>query len=397
LLYLEWLLLGFTTLISILTAPIDPFPEFSCLVILSIAGFSIMGIRLPTGRQLYKVLYTVLEFGIILLPTILDTRIRFVPLLGLVAVIRSCRMFQLPGRLIVAGLAFTSFLFTQFLRSQATGFLIKSMEQSTPAQQMQFNSSNVLILKLTSSFLFALALVFVLMLINALLAEQQSRRELAEAHEQLRQYALRIEDQATLQERNRIAREIHDSLGHSLTAQSIQLENALMLLQSNVEKAGMFLIEAKCLGTLALKDVRQSVSALRSNPLQGQSLEAAIAVLMNHFDETTGIALDYTVKLIHPLTVEISTNIYRILQEALTNVSKHSAATQVTICLQEKDKVLSLLIEDNGNGFNPEQNTTGFGLQGIRERTYALNGWFKIVSKPGAGCRIKVYVPLARV
>lgn len=121
----------------------------------------------------------------------------------------------------------------------------------------------VLNLTLNAALLFGLVLVFVLLLVNALLAERQSRQKLAIANEQLQQYALRIEDQTKLQERNRIARKIHDSVGHSLTAQSIQLENALMFLQSNRDKAQAFLKEAPRLGTDALREVRQSIATLR--------------------------------------------------------------------------------------------------------------------------------------
>ncbi|WP_407894960.1 sensor histidine kinase [Scytonema sp. NUACC26] len=92
-----------------------------------------------------------------------------------------------------------------------------------------------------------------------------------------------------LQERNRIAREIHDSLGHSLTAQSIQLESALLFLQSNLEKAKTFLVEAKQLGSNALKEVRMSVATLRSDPLYGKSLESVLTVLIVDFQRRTRI------------------------------------------------------------------------------------------------------------
>lgn len=80
----------------------------------------------------------------------------------------------------------------------------------------------------------------------------------------------------------------------------------------------------------------------------------------------SSIVPDCTIDLSHPVTPEVSTSIYRIVQEALTNIYKHSAATKVTIHLQAKDGLLHLLVADDGKGFNPEQNTTGFGLQGMR-------------------------------
>ncbi len=260
-------------------------------------------------------------------------------------------------------------------------------------------------LTLNAALLFGLVLVFVLLLVNAFLAERQSRQKLAIANEQLRQYALRIEDQATLQERNRIAREIHDSLGHSLTAQSIQLENASMFLPSNVDKAQVFLSEAKRLGKDALLEVRQSIATLRSDPLQGQSLQDAIASLLRDFRQMTGMepecqinlslsASESTYSLSLPFPAEINTVVYRIVKEALTNIYKHSGATRVKLHLQAQAERLFLLVEDNGKGFDPDQTTTGFGLQGMRERTAALGGVINITSKLGAGCRITAYIPL---
>lgn len=393
LLYLEWILLGFTAVSAVLAALVFPIPG-TWLVIVSIVAFGVMGFKLPADKW-HKVLYTSLEFGIILLPTIIDSRIRFPSPLGVIAVIRSCQMFKLPGRLIVVVLVLISFLFSLFWQSQPDRHSYGNMGQVR--KLLQESGSRELIFKLNFAFSFALVLVFVLLLINALLAERQSRQELAIAHEKLHHYALQIENQATLQERNRIAREIHDSLGHALTAQSIQLENALLFLQSNTDRTRMFLTQAKQLGSQALKEVRQSVAALRTDPLQRQSLEDAIASSVNEFFSLTGIKPDCTISLPHPLTTEVSTAIYRILQEALTNIYKHSAATKVTIQLQEKAKFIHLQVEDNGKGFHPEQNTTGFGLQGMQERTAALAGQFNLISKPGEGCLITARIPLSRI
>jgi signal transduction histidine kinase len=377
-------------LTEVLPAPRYPSPQFPLLTILSIAAFGVMGFRLPTGKSISKVLYTGLEFGLILLPIVLNDRgIRFFPLLCLVVVIRSCLIFKPQVRLIVAGLAFISFLFTLFLRVQNINFPARSMVQ----EQLRFT---VLNLKLNAALLFGLTLAFVLLLINALLAERQSREKLAIANEQLQQYALRIEDQATLQERNRIARDIHDSLGHSLTALNLQLETALKLLPSNQAKAQTFLAQAKQLGSKALQQVRQSVSAMQSDPLQGRSLEAAIASLAEDFHCSTGVSPACRLKLGRPIPADLTTAIYRIVQEALTNISKHACATEVKIQLSATTTDLRLTIQDNGRGFKLDQNTSGFGLQSMRERTHALGGQFAIDSAPYSGCRIIANIPLPR-
>jgi signal transduction histidine kinase len=389
LLYLEWILLGISLLTLIVAPPFDTSPTPSVLSVFCILAFGLLGLKLPTGRLSHKVLYTALEVSVMALPTLLDNSPRFMPLLGLVVVIRSCQMFRQSSRLIVAALVYALILWMLFSRFQGPLSQAKALWQDA-------SGNSLLILRLNAALSFGLALSFVLLLVNALLAERQSRAELFAAHQQLRQYALRIEDQATLQERNRIAREIHDALGHTLTAQSIQLENASLFLSSNLDQASGFLSEAKQLGSQALKEVRQSVATLRANPLQGQSFETAIASLIKDFHSITGIHPDCFINVAHPLSSETKTTVYRILQEAMTNIYKHSQATRVILYLQETKKNLYLRVEDNGKGFNPRQNTTGFGLQSMQERTVALGGQFDLISHTGAGCLIMIQVPLLR-
>jgi signal transduction histidine kinase len=234
-----------------------------------------------------------------------------------------------------------------------------------------------------------------MLLINALLDERKSRAKLVVALNQLRQYSLRIEDQSALQERNRIAREIHDSLGHTLTAQSIQLDSALLLQRSNREEADVFLQEAKQLCKQALQEVRQSVTALRSDPFQGKSFDQIATSLIQEFRTTTAIETTCIMRVTHPIPSNVIAASYRVLQEALTNIARHSAATNVIVQLFTQDGVLTLQIQDNGRGFDPTQNSTGFGLQGMKERVTALDGQFTLSSQPGTGCLVSVMVPLS--
>jgi len=212
---------------------------------------------------------------------------------------------------------------------------------------------------------------------------------------QLRQYALQIEDIATLQERNRIAREIHDSLGHSLTVFNLHLEAALRLLDSEPTEAKELLREAKQLGSVALQEVRQSVRALRADPLQGKSLEVAIAGLIEDFYRSTSLLPRVEIEILSSPSPEIKTAVYRIIQEALTNICKYAEATTVTISAIADRGELRLEIADNGKGFDPAENTTGFGLAGMRERTLALGGEFAIASAVGQGCQVMANIPLA--
>lgn len=393
LLILEWILLGIAALSELQPEPLlNRSTQFPLLLIFSLCGFGLMGLRLPTGKFINKILYTFLEFALVLLPLFIDRRFHFVPLLCLIIVIRGCLIFKSLGRLVIAFSAFILFLI-------ALVYQVPNYPVVRPIATEQIKTT-ILTLKITISLSFGLAMIFLFLLINALLSERHSREQLSIANAQLQLYALRIEDQATLQERNRIAREIHDSLGHILTAQSIQLENALIFIKSNSDKAQQFLQEAKSLGTNALREVRQSLAMLRADPLQGKSLQAAINSLVKDFSQTTGIILYYELCPSLPylqLTPETNTAIYRIAQEALTNACKHSTATKVTINLQVKDRGLYLIVDDNGKGFDLNQNISGFGLKGMRERATNLLGEFNINSLPGAGCQVVAYIPLPRL
>ena len=237
--YLEWIVLGLAFLLEIRPARFGIDASAQMLVILILISFGLMGLRLPTRRTRNKVLYTALELGLFLVTFLLDRRTGFFPLLGLVIAIRSCLIFQQAGRLVVAGLVFVSSALMLFLGMPAPP---PRHRHEIPSESI---ANRILTLNINTAITFGLTLLFILLLVNALLAERESREKLLIANNQLRQYALRIEDQATLQERNRIAREIHDALGHALTAQSIQLENALLFLPPNTEKSKSFLEESQ--------------------------------------------------------------------------------------------------------------------------------------------------------
>jgi signal transduction histidine kinase len=401
LLYLEWILLTILMLVQFrllnMPKPLvfdDNHTINPAVLLFIIACFGIMGFRLPMGNLISKIVYTVIELLLIFLVSIAGGQGNgFSAPLLLILAIRSCFIFNKRGSLLVTSLAWTYFI----LNLATSGLPTK-----VSIQQQMFQSEEAIrnifwAMKINISILFSLVLIFVLLLVNALVAERQSRQKLTYAHEQLRQYSLRIEDQATLQERNRIAREIHDALGHSLMAQSIQLENALTYLELNIDKTKEFLLEAKQLGANILKDVRNSVAKLRSDPLQGKSLETAISNLLAEFQSRTDITPDYSLYLKKPLPPEVKKTVFRIVQEALTNIYKHSEATEIIIDINTSPDLLTLRIEDNGVGFDPSQNTTGFGLQGMRERAVVLGGQVYITSEPGSGCNIMACIPLSRL
>ena len=376
LLILEWLFLGTAAFMEVVL----PF-EFSWLLVLrviSIGLFGLMRLRLPTGKIATRWLYTAAECGLIFLAvTEFGLSARSVLVLWLVLVMRSCILLARSGQIVILSLG---------LLTYGTMILTKPIVRDRILSTVwDWRISNVL---MSGS-----SLIFALLLINALLAERQIREELEIAHTQLRQYALRIEDQATLQERNRIAREIHDSLGHTLSAQTIQINNTLLFWETDRDRAHTFLKQAKQLGAEAMLEIRKSISMLRSNPLQGNSLTVAVQKLLTDFQYNTGITPTCKIDIPTTLTLEIDTTLYRIVQESLTNIHKHAQAQEIVVQLTKEFGSIELSIADNGRGFNPARNTTGFGLRGMQERAVALGGKFHVESQPGHGCCILISLP----
>ncbi|PLZ88211.1 sensor histidine kinase [Fischerella muscicola CCMEE 5323] len=221
--------------------------------------------------------------------------------------------------------------------------------------------------------------------------------ELFSTHEELRQHLLQIEEFAAVQERRRIAREIHDSLGNALTSLNIQLQTALKLWRIDPSEAERFLTEAQKLGAVAIREVRESVHALRANEGQQQSLEELITCVVENFHQTTGILPSTSISLSAPLPTKVVTTIYRIVQESLTNICKYAQATKVQIIVDANSSNVLLVIGDNGKGFSRSQSKTGFGIQGMKERVTALQGKFNIETEPGIGCKITVEIPLVEI
>ena len=241
---------------------------------------------------------------------------------------------------------------------------------------------------LSSILLLGLALLFVQVLLGTLLAERRSRDALDRANTKLRDYALRVETLATVQERNRISREIHDSLGHSLTAFNLHLAAALRLLKSDPVEAEDLLKEAKRIGSETLRSVRESVSSLRSeDPLKSQPLTIALELLVQDWSRSTQIfpICEIDAILANSLPESLRVGIYRIVQEALTNIAKYAQAIAVRIGLERSGLDVRLVIQDDGVGFVRSQTQSGFGLQGMEERSLALNGVLTITTAIGKG------------
>lgn len=370
----------------------------------SIGILGALGLRLPFHKAHWqKILYTVFGFGLSWLTVFAGGyRGNTFGALLLVVVMRACLLFDWRGRIGVAIAAFTSFL----LRLYASLWWLRSVPVNLPPhllpppplrlRRMPSEDIQELVIHLSigSAILFGLVLIFVLLMVGTLVSEYQSREQLAQANDRLRRYALLVENQATVQERSRIAREIHDSVGHSLAAQSIQLENVAQWFDQDAVRSKQHLQTARNLGKEALQNVRQAVAALRADPLKQQTFTSALTQLFQEFENNTQILVQANLQVSHDIPKEQAIALYRLVQEALTNVSKHSGASQVLVDVQDQASLLRLTIKDYGRGFDPIQNKTGFGLRSMSERAEALGGTFQVISQLGQGCTIEVKVPI---
>ncbi|MBE9100264.1 ATP-binding response regulator [Vacuolonema iberomarrocanum] len=203
----------------------------------------------------------------------------------------------------------------------------------------------------------------------------------------------KIAEMTTLEERHRIARDIHDSLGHALVALNIQLEAALTLWHEAPDKAYESLQESKQLGSDALAAVRTSVTDMRSDTLQGELLEQALEGLIQEFQQATQITPNVHLDLSCPFPNAVNVAAYRIVQEGFTNICKHAQATAVDLTVQTSATELQLTLTDNGKGFCHTPGQAGFGLKGMQERITAVGGTLDIQSLPDKGCQLKACFP----
>jgi signal transduction histidine kinase len=237
------------------------------------------------------------------------------------------------------------------------------------------------------------AAAFTLVVSELLVREQRARAELDEANHRLRGYAAQAEQLATVQERNRLARDIHDGLGHHLTVVSMQVQAARAVLAADPARADAVLAKAQQQSAEALAEVRRSVAALRE-PRTAPPLPDALAALAADASAAgvpTEVAVSGTVR---PLPAAAEESLYRSAQEALTNVRKHAAATAARVLLDYGAASVRLEVSDDGTGLaGGAAGGAGFGLVGVRERAAGVGGRVAVESVPGGGVTLRVEVP----
>jgi signal transduction histidine kinase len=259
------------------------------------------------------------------------------------------------------------------------------------------------------AIIYCFGVVFVLLMARVVslekagrIREQASRvraeellAEVERAHRQLQAYAERVAELAAAEERNRIAREIHDSLGHALIAITLQLEKALVYQEKQSQVALQAVSDAQRVAKDALQDVRRSVTVLRTSR-EPFACARGIALLVEQLREKA-LSVDFEVEGSEEgFSNNALMTLYRVAQEGFTNIQKHAQASAVQVRLHFAEEEASLSMCDNGRGFDPERGSSqqekpgegGYGLQGMRERAALVGGSFQLVSQEGKGTQL---------
>jgi signal transduction histidine kinase len=228
---------------------------------------------------------------------------------------------------------------------------------------------------------------------------RKQRQEMVEANRRLSHYAATLEELGVTQERNRMARELHDTLAHTLSGLAVQLEAARSLWESTPRRAEEIIEEALDYTRKGLTETRKSIKALRAGPLDDLGLIQAIGNLAEIAASRIGASLDLVMpKTLEKLPPDVEHCIYRVAQEALENAIQHSEAKKLDVRLDRKDGRISLLIMDDGRGFDPgrEASRDHFGLKGMQERVEMLGGKLEIHSRPEQGTTVRLSLELKR-
>lgn len=304
---------------------------------------------------------------------------RVVAPLYMVSVAKSCLLLDRTGQAII----FVTALLTNFANGCFKAYIMMPQIQANP-----FSLGSIFSL-IGASFVenyatFAM-IVLVEILTLTLVSEQKARLEAERLSKE-------VESLATELERTRIAQEIHDSLGHTLTTLNIQLEVARKFAERDQKRSSEALELAKQLASQSLTDVRTAIQSIRQPDFD---LSESINTLAKQINQSQSLKILLDISEDNKeIPKAIGYQLFRIAQECLTNVMKHAEATEVKVELKADSKKIELRVSDNGKGLPENLKLNGFGIRGMQERVESMHGNLDIQSSPGGGTRLQVSIPL---
>ncbi len=237
----------------------------------------------------------------------------------------------------------------------------------------------------------------------------QANEELEEAHRQLAQSVAQEQELAVLHERTRLAREMHDTIGHALVLISIKLEAAQRLRTRDPERCDQELESTKQIARETMTALRASIADLRSPTLEHAHINHALSRSARELAQRTNLSVTYTLQAdVDLLPISVEETLWKVSQEAFTNIEKHAHASHVQVSISREDEKLLMRIHDDGSGLPPALNQPDkdgslvyispgghYGLRGMLERVEALGGRLTLQSSKEQGTTIEVELPLA--
>jgi len=220
-----------------------------------------------------------------------------------------------------------------------------------------------------------------------------------EARRRLEKHAVTLEELAISRERNRLARELHDTLAHSLSAVAVQLEAVKSVWEAEPVMARELLDQSLVGAREGLGEARRAIQALRASPLEEKGLAGALVELASSVEARSSLSVDITLEdHLGDLDSGIEQAVYRIASEALTNATRHSQASKVTVMLDRRGRRLSLEVRDDGMGFDTSSEAPNghIGLRGMRERAAMAGGTLVVNSTAGKGTIVRFEVEAPR-
>ena len=252
-------------------------------------------------------------------------------------------------------------------------------------------------------------IIFILFMIQVIQSERDENEKISELYGklyksseelkviniQLQDYARKSQEAAKIKERNRLAREIHDTIGHTLTGIAIGLEACIELSEFNISKMKIQMLKISELARKGLLDVRRSMNELRPDALERFSLIEAISKLSEDINECTNTKVKIQITGQAPkMGADEEETVYRIVQEGITNAVRHGEASEIIVALKFAENKLQIKIMDDGIGVGEIKE--GFGLRHVEERVEMLGGKVHFWGVPSEGFIISAYLPIRR-
>jgi len=241
----------------------------------------------------------------------------------------------------------------------------------------------------------ALRLAFFVVLLAGINAESRSDlRALRSAYAALDRLRLSEAERATLEERTRLARELHDGLAQDLWFAKLKHERLVAYVPDDQKELAAEVTHAI---DSAISEAKQAVVTMRAGDDRDRPLEELMSRTIDDFAARSGVRADFSAAdLPISLAPRTQVELLRVLQEALTNVRKHADATVVRVTAEMLDSTFHLVIMDNGRGFRPEESSgDGLGLQGMKERARLMGGDMRVTSEPSGGTMVVLTVPVS--